>query len=129
MLEISINMINAHCKDFLDDLASRDQQTIRLAYTYFSFFMTVGNELSYFAGFFRRFDDMLPFTVIKASHGLCTNVKTLSIFSIILLLFLMAVALSCIQDKPALPEEESREREEEDDRWAVVKCFRKYFGP
>ncbi|QHO39949.1 sucrose transport protein SUC1-like [Arachis hypogaea] len=28
MLEISINMIDARCKDFLDDLASRDQRTI-----------------------------------------------------------------------------------------------------
>ncbi|QHO08271.1 Sucrose transport protein [Arachis hypogaea] len=32
MLEISINMIDARCKDFLDDLASRDQPKIRLAY-------------------------------------------------------------------------------------------------
>ncbi|QHO39950.1 hypothetical protein S83_013450 [Arachis hypogaea] len=91
--------------------------------------MAVGNELGYFAVFFRRFDDMLPFTVRKACHGICANVKTLSIFSIILLLFLMVVALSCVQDKPALPEEESRERKEEDDRWAVVKCFRKIFRP
>ncbi|QHO39316.1 hypothetical protein HN51_005539 [Arachis hypogaea] len=83
----------------------------------------VRNELGYFAIFFRRFDDMLSFTMTKACHGLCTNVKTLSIFLILLLLFLMAVALSCVQDKPALPEQESREREEEDDRWAVVKCF------
>ncbi|RYR60772.1 hypothetical protein Ahy_A04g017836 [Arachis hypogaea] len=57
--------------------------------------MAVGNELGYFAVFFRRFDDMLPFTVRKACHGICANVKTLSIFSIILLLFLMVVALSC----------------------------------
>ncbi|KAL4381960.1 hypothetical protein AHAS_Ahas04G0185700 [Arachis hypogaea] len=85
--------------------------------------MAVRNELGYFAIFFRRFDDMLSFTMTKACHGLCTNVKTLSIFLILLLLFLMAVALSCVQDKPALPEQESREREEEDDRWAVVKCF------
>ncbi|RYR15263.1 hypothetical protein Ahy_B04g071989 [Arachis hypogaea] len=31
----------------------------------------------------------------------------------------MAVALSYVQDKPTLSKEESREREEEDDRWAV----------
>ncbi|XP_025692909.1 sucrose transport protein SUC1-like [Arachis hypogaea] len=87
------------------------------------------NELGYFTIFFRRFDDMLSFTEIKACHGLCTNVKTLSIFSILLLLFLMAVALSCVQDKPALPEKESHERKKEDDRWQVVKCFWKNFGP
>ncbi|KAL4382118.1 hypothetical protein HN51_005711 [Arachis hypogaea] len=98
-------MIDARCKDFLDDLANRDQRTIRLAYTYFSFFMAVGNELGYFAVFFRRFDVMLPFTVTKACHRLCANVKILSIFSILLLLFLMAVTLSCVQDKSALPEE------------------------
>ncbi|KAL4382119.1 hypothetical protein AHAS_Ahas04G0201600 [Arachis hypogaea] len=94
MLEISINMIDACCKYFLDDLASRNQQTIRLAYMYFSFFIAVRNELGYFAVFFRRFDVMLM-----------------------------------PREKPALPEEESRERKEEDDRWAAVKCFRKYFGP
>ncbi|QHO39578.1 Sucrose transport protein [Arachis hypogaea] len=64
-----------------------------------------------------RFDDMLPFTVTKACHRFCANVKTLSIFSILLLLFLMDVALSCVQDKPVLPKDESRERVEEDDRW------------
>ncbi|XLS55786.1 hypothetical protein HN51_005541 [Arachis hypogaea] len=81
--------------------------------------MAERNELGYFTIFFRRFDDMLSFTEIKACHGLCTNVKTLSIFSILLLLFLMAVALSCVQDKPALPEKESHERKKEDDRWQV----------
>ncbi|KAL4381958.1 hypothetical protein HN51_005537 [Arachis hypogaea] len=129
ILEISINIINALYKDFLDDLASRDQRTIRLIYTYVTFFMAVENELGYFAIFFRRFDDMLSFTVTEACHELRANVKTLSIFSILLLLFLMAVALSCVQDKPALPEEESHKREEEDDRWAVVKCIRKYSRP
>ncbi|KAL4381961.1 hypothetical protein S83_012909 [Arachis hypogaea] len=91
--------------------------------------MAMRNELEYFAVFFMRFNDMLPFTVTKACHGLCANVKILSIFSILLLLFLMVMALSYIQDKPALPEVESREREEEDDRWAVVKYFWKYFRP
>ncbi|KAL4372257.1 hypothetical protein AHAS_Ahas06G0247700 [Arachis hypogaea] len=67
--------------------------------------MIMGNELSYFAVFFRRFDDMLPFTVTKACHRLCANVKTLSIFSILLLLFLMTVILSCVQDKPVLSED------------------------
>ncbi|XP_057756285.1 sucrose transport protein SUC1-like [Arachis stenosperma] len=85
--------------------------------------MVMRNELDYFAVFFRRFDDMLPFTVTKACNGLCANVKILSIFSILLLLFLMVVALSYVQDKPTLLEEESREREEEDDRWAVVALF------
>ncbi|RYR61244.1 hypothetical protein Ahy_A04g018387 [Arachis hypogaea] len=87
MLEISINMIDACCKYFLDDLASRNQQTIRLAYMYFSFFIAVRNELGYFAVFFRRFDVMLM-----------------------------------PREKPALPEEESRERKEEDDRWAALPC-------
>ncbi|XLR62239.1 hypothetical protein S83_012911 [Arachis hypogaea] len=91
--------------------------------------MAMRNELDYFAVFFRRFDDILSFTVTKACHGLCANVKTLSIFSILLLLFLMVVALSYVQEKPTLPEEESRERGEEDDRWVVVKYFWKYFGP
>ncbi|QHO39314.1 Sucrose transport protein [Arachis hypogaea] len=128
ILEISINIINALYKDFLDDLASRDQRTIRLIYTYVTFFMAVENELGYFAIFFRRFDDMLSFTVTEACHELRANVKTLSIFSILLLLFLMAVALSCVQDKPALPEEESHKREEEDDRWAVDEEHGKFYS-
>ncbi|XLR62412.1 hypothetical protein HN51_005712 [Arachis hypogaea] len=70
MLEISINMIDACCKYFLDDLASRNQQTIRLAYMYFSFFIAVRNELGYFAVFFRRFDVMLMPRVLKSRHYL-----------------------------------------------------------
>ncbi|RYR15262.1 hypothetical protein Ahy_B04g071988 [Arachis hypogaea] len=50
MLEISINMIDARYKDFLDDLASLE------------------NELCYFAVFFWRFDDMLSF-MTKACHA------------------------------------------------------------
>ncbi|XP_025693040.1 sucrose transport protein SUC2-like [Arachis hypogaea] len=77
MLEISISMIDARCRDFLDDLASRDQPKIKLAYQFFSFFM--------------------------------------------------AVAVFCVQNKPALPEEESSERKEEDGRCALVKYFREIF--
>ncbi|XLS90884.1 hypothetical protein HN51_066895 [Arachis hypogaea] len=51
MLEISINMIDARCRDFLDDLASRDQPKIRLAYQFFSFFVAVRNKLGYLATF------------------------------------------------------------------------------
>ncbi|XP_057756452.1 putative sucrose transport protein SUC6 [Arachis stenosperma] len=91
MLEISINMNDARCKDFLDDLASKDQPKIRLTYQFFSFFMVVRNELGYLAALFSRFDVML--------------------------------AVFCVQNKPALPEEESMEREEKDDRCALVKCF------
>ncbi|KAL4382372.1 hypothetical protein AHAS_Ahas04G0226900 [Arachis hypogaea] len=40
--------------------------------------------------------------------------KRISIFSILLLLLSKAVAVFCVQNKPALPEEESSERKEED---------------
>ncbi|RYR14919.1 hypothetical protein Ahy_B04g071631 [Arachis hypogaea] len=66
MLEISINMIEARCRDFLVDLSSRDQPKIRLAYQFFSFFMAVRNELGYLATLFSRFDVFLAFTVTKA---------------------------------------------------------------
>ncbi|RYR60890.1 hypothetical protein Ahy_A04g017974 [Arachis hypogaea] len=71
-------MIDVRCRDFLDDLASRDQPKIRLAYQFFSFFMTVRNELGYLATLFSRFDVMLTFTMTKACDKFCTNI-TLSI--------------------------------------------------
>ncbi|RYR60887.1 hypothetical protein Ahy_A04g017969 [Arachis hypogaea] len=121
MLEISINMIDARCRDFLDDLASRDQPKIRLAFQFFSFFMAVRKELGYLAALFSRFDVMLSFTVTKACDRFCANVKNISIFSILLLPLLTAVAVFCVQNKPALHEEESSEREEKDDICALVK--------
>ncbi|KAL4322273.1 hypothetical protein AHAS_Ahas14G0194000 [Arachis hypogaea] len=87
----------------------------------------VGNELGYLAALFSRFDIMLAFTMTKACYRFCANAKSISIFSILLLPLLMAVALFCVQNKIALPEEESSVREEEDDRCAIVKCFREMF--
>ncbi|XP_025648069.1 putative sucrose transport protein SUC6 [Arachis hypogaea] len=73
MLEISINMIDARCRDFLGDLASRDQPKNRLAYRFFSFIMAVRNELGYLAALFSRFDVMLAFTMTKACDRFCAN--------------------------------------------------------
>nr|XP_025648061.1 sucrose transport protein SUC1-like [Arachis hypogaea] len=120
-------MIDARCRDFLDNHASRDQPKIRLAYQFFSFFMAVRNELGYLAALFSRFDVMLAFTVTKACDRFCANMKSISTFPILLLPLLTAVALFCIQNKPALPEEESSETEKKDDRCALVKCFREMF--
>ncbi|KAL4382375.1 hypothetical protein HN51_005996 [Arachis hypogaea] len=80
MLEISINIIDARCRDFLDDLASRDQPKIRLAYQFLSFFMSVGNEVGYLTVLFSIFDVILPFTMTKACDRFCENVKSISIF-------------------------------------------------
>ncbi|RYR14892.1 hypothetical protein Ahy_B04g071591 [Arachis hypogaea] len=77
--------------------------------------MTVRNELGYLAALFSRFDIMLEFTVTKLCDRFCANVKSISTFSILLLPLLTAVAVFCVQNKLALPEEESSERQEEDD--------------
>ncbi|QHO08295.1 Sucrose transport protein [Arachis hypogaea] len=127
MLEISINMIDARCRDFLDDLASRDQPKIILAYQFFSFFMAVRNKLGYLATLFSIFDVLLAFTVTKACDRFCANMKSISILSILLLQLLTAVVVFCVQKKLALPEKESSGREEDDDRCAQVKCFREMF--
>ncbi|KAL4322272.1 Sucrose transport protein [Arachis hypogaea] len=127
MLEISINMIDARCRDFRHDLASRDQPKIKLVYQFFSFFMAVRNELGYLGALFSRFNVLLAFTVIKACDRLCANVKSISIFSVLLLPLLTAVAVFCVQKKPAFPKKESSEREEDDDRCVLVKCFREMF--
>ncbi|RYR60894.1 hypothetical protein Ahy_A04g017979 [Arachis hypogaea] len=81
---------------------------IRLTYQFFSFFTVVRNKLGYLAALFSRFDVMLAFSF-------CANVKSISSFPILLLPLLTAVAVFCVQNKPALPEEESSEREEKDD--------------
>ncbi|KAL4321814.1 hypothetical protein AHAS_Ahas14G0148100 [Arachis hypogaea] len=72
MLDTSINLIDARCTAFLDDLTTNDQRKIKLAYTFFSFFTAVGSVLDYFAAFFRRFEVTLSFTVTKACNRLCT---------------------------------------------------------
>ncbi|RYR14921.1 hypothetical protein Ahy_B04g071636 [Arachis hypogaea] len=66
---------------------------------------------------------MLAFTMTKACDRFCTNAKSIYIFSILLLSLLTAVALFCVQNKIALPKEESSVREE----GRGVKCFREMF--
>ncbi|KAL4322296.1 Sucrose transport protein [Arachis hypogaea] len=96
MLEISFKIIDACCRDFLDDLASRDQPKIRLTYQFFSFFMAVRNEMGYLATLFSRFDVLLAFTGTKACDRFCANMKSITIFSILLLPLLTAVDVFCV---------------------------------
>ncbi|QHO08270.1 hypothetical protein HN51_066887 [Arachis hypogaea] len=67
---------------------------------------------------------MFPFTITKASDPICANLTGGLLFSMLLLVSLTGVALSCLKIKQVLPEKSS-EQKEEDDRWTVVTCFRK----
>ncbi|RYR14925.1 hypothetical protein Ahy_B04g071643 [Arachis hypogaea] len=70
---------------------------------------------------------MLPFKITKACDPICANVKGSLFLSMLLLVSLTGVALSCVKDKQVLPEDSS-ERRQKDDRLTVVTYFSKMLG-
>ncbi|KAL4300900.1 hypothetical protein AHAS_Ahas17G0247100 [Arachis hypogaea] len=85
MLDASIVLTKASCQAFLIDLASRDEQKIRLANMFSTFFMAVGNLMGYFSAFV-NYENTFPFMETKACHSdYCIWVKGILFLSIILL--------------------------------------------
>jgi len=108
ILDVANNMLQGPCRAFLGDLAAGDQKKTRTANAFFSFFMAVGNVLGYAAGSYDGIHKIFPFTETEACNVFCANLKSCFFFSIVLLLALCAVVLTCVNDpqyKPAAHKE------------------------
>ncbi|XP_038994502.1 sucrose transport protein SUC1-like isoform X2 [Hibiscus syriacus] len=107
ILDVANNMLQGPCRALLADISGDDQKKTQSANAFFSFFMAVGNVLGFAAGSYTHLHKIFPFTTTKACDVYCANLKSCFFFSILLLLTLTSIALSCVHEKPWSPEHEN----------------------
>jgi len=105
-------MLQGPCRAFLGDLVAGDQKKIRTANAFFSFCMAVGNVLGYAAGSYDGLHKIFPFTETEACNVFCTNLKSCFFFSIVLLLALCIMVLTCVNDPQFIPAHNEKQAEE-----------------
>ncbi|WVZ14929.1 hypothetical protein V8G54_012495 [Vigna mungo] len=121
ILDVANNMLQGPCRAFLGDLAAGDQKKTRTANSFYSFFMAVGNVLGYAAGSYDDLHKIFPFTETEACNVFCANLKSCFFFSIVLLLVLCIIVLSCVNDPQFIPaSEETKDDEAENTH---LSCF------
>ncbi|KAL9323916.1 hypothetical protein ACSQ67_008773 [Phaseolus vulgaris] len=120
ILDVANNMLQGPCRAFLGDLAAGDQKKTRTANGFFSFFMAVGNVLGYAAGSYDGLHKIFPFTETEACNVFCANLKSCFFFSIVLLLSLCSIVLTCVNDPQYIP---SKQEEAEDEGKTHFSCF------
>ncbi|VVA94975.1 unnamed protein product [Arabis nemorensis] len=103
ILDVANNTLQGPCRAFLADLAGGDAKKTRVANSFFSFFMAVGNVLGYAAGSYTNLHKMFPFTMTKACDIYCANLKTCFFLSITLLLIVTVTSLWYVKDKQWSP--------------------------
>ncbi|QCD94352.1 hypothetical protein DEO72_LG5g2437 [Vigna unguiculata] len=121
ILDVANNMLQGPCRAFLGDLAAGDSRKTRTANAFFSFFMAVGNVLGYAAGSYNDLHKIFPFTETVACNIFCANLKSCFFFSIILLLGLCIIVLSCVDDPQFTPTR--KELKEDEARKTQSSCF------
>ncbi|XP_047166571.1 sucrose transport protein SUC8-like [Vigna umbellata] len=121
ILDVANNMLQGPCRAFLGDLAAGDQKKTRTANSFYSFFMAVGNVLGYAAGSYDGLHKIFPFTETEACNVFCANLKSCFFFSIVLLLVLCIIVLSCVNDPQFIPASEKMKVEEAEN--THVSCF------
>ncbi|KAG2384539.1 Sucrose transport protein [Vigna angularis] len=120
ILDVANNMLQGPCRAFLGDLAAGDPKKTRTANAFFSFFMAVGNVLGYAAGSYNDLHKIFPFTETEACNIFCANLKSCFFFSIVLLLVLCIIVLTCVNDPKFTPA--PKEVKVEDGK-TQVSCF------
>nr|ABB30164.1 sucrose transport protein SUT1 [Phaseolus vulgaris] len=104
ILDVANNMLQGPCRAFLGDLAAGDQKKTRTANAFYSFFMAIGNVLGYAAGSYDKLHHLFRFTETEACGVFCANLKSCFFFSIVLLLVLCAIVLTCVDDPQFTPD-------------------------
>ncbi|CAN1175902.1 Sucrose transport protein SUC2 [Linum perenne] len=100
ILDVSNNMLMGPCRAFLADLAGTSQKKTRVANSFFSFFMAVGNVLGYAAGSDSGLHKIFSFTETKACNVFCANLKSCFFISITLLVIFSGVAIYFVKERP-----------------------------
>ncbi|CAI9786661.1 unnamed protein product [Fraxinus pennsylvanica] len=112
ILDVANNTLQGPCRALLADLSGGNAQKMRIANSFFSFFMAVGNVLGYAAGSYTHLYKMFPFTKTKACDVYCANLKSCFFLSIFLLLILTILALIIVREMAVVPSQaESRGHE------------------
>ncbi|CAH9136240.1 unnamed protein product [Cuscuta epithymum] len=99
ILDVANNMLQGPCRALLADLSDGSAAKTRLANTLFSFFMAIGNVLGYAAGAYPRLYKIFPFSFTTACDAYCANLKSCFIISVLLLLTVSVLALTCVKEK------------------------------
>ncbi|KAL1212444.1 Sucrose transport protein SUC1 [Cardamine amara subsp. amara] len=124
ILDVANNTLQGPCRAFLADLAAGDAKRTRVANSFFSFFMAIGNVLGYAAGSYTNLHKMFPFTITKACDIYCANLKTCFFLSITLLLIVTVTSLWYVKDKQWSP----ARNENDDEKTSSVPLFGEIFG-
>ncbi|KAJ4823042.1 beta-fructofuranosidase suc2 [Turnera subulata] len=114
VLDVANNMIQGPCRALFADICGSDHRRTRLANALFSFFLAVGNVLGYTAGAYPAMYRLLPFTRTDACDFFCANLKTCFFISVVLLLSLTTIALTCVREKQWFPDPEASEAHSQD---------------
>ncbi|KAL2513272.1 Sucrose transport protein SUC2 [Abeliophyllum distichum] len=103
ILDVANNMLQGPCRALLADLSGGNGQKMRVANSFFSFFMAVGNVLGYAAGSYTHLYKIFPFTKTIACDVYCANLKSCFFLSIFLLLTLTILAFIIVPEKATAP--------------------------
>ncbi|CAL1412718.1 unnamed protein product [Linum trigynum] len=127
ILDVANNMLMGPCRALLADLSGSSQKKTRVANSFFSFFLAVGNVLGYAAGSYSRLYKIFPFTKSEACDVYCANLKSCFFISITLLIFFATIALYYVTERPISsdgkflgPADEDEEEDEIEEKSAAV---------
>ncbi|CAN0892103.1 Sucrose transport protein SUC2 [Linum grandiflorum] len=98
ILDVSNNVLMGPCRALLADLSGSNHKKTRVANSFFSFFVSVGNVLGYAAGSYNDLHKAFPFTETKACDVFCANLKSCFFISIALLVFFTVLALYFVEE-------------------------------
>ncbi|CAN0921518.1 Sucrose transport protein SUC2 [Linum grandiflorum] len=114
ILDVANNMLMGPCRALLADLSGTNQKKTRIANSFFSFFLAVGNVLGYAAGSYSKIYRVFPFTKSHACDVYCANLKSCFFISIALLIAFSSVALYFVTEKPFSPAEHAAAYSDDD---------------
>ncbi|CAN1801855.1 Sucrose transport protein SUC2 [Linum perenne] len=121
ILDVANNMLTGPCRALLADLSGTNQKKTRIANSFFSFFLAVGNVLGYAAGSYSGIYKIFPFTKSQACDVYCANLKSCFFISIALLIAFSSVALYFVTEKPFSPAAAAVDSDEDDDEQSELK--------
>ncbi|CAI0396013.1 unnamed protein product [Linum tenue] len=100
ILDVANNTLMGPCRALLADLSGTSQKKTRVANSFFSFSLAVGNVLGYAAGSYSGLYKIFPFTRSQACDVYCANLKSCFLIAITLLLFFASIAIYYVTERP-----------------------------
>ncbi|KAI3407918.1 Transmembrane protein 18 [Psidium guajava] len=98
ILDVANNMLQGPCRALLADLSANNHKRMRVANSFFSFFMAVGNVTGYAVGSVNNLYKFLPFTTTVACDIYCANLKTSFLIDVVVLLVVTITAVTLVKE-------------------------------